>query len=227
RGEIYLRWLQRLSSLAFGTRPGRFLMRYLVLPYGVAYVALEGTLHLIHLVQRWTGQQRSHLTPEETWVTVAVLGTFAFALINAPPFRRQLLKLLRFGGGLLRRLFLDIPAAVLRLPLVQRVVASKPFALVRDTVIKPAAVAALVAAVFPLYAVRAGPAWITTGVIFVLLSVLLNTRAGRTIEEAVTDALVRTWLRFTVTIFPALFDFTMRLFRGLVEAVERGLYTVD
>src|SRR5262249_3682251 len=50
RGEIYLRWLQRLSSLAFGTRVGRFLTRYVVLPFGGSFVALEGLGHLITLL---------------------------------------------------------------------------------------------------------------------------------------------------------------------------------
>ena len=49
RGEIYLRWLQRLSSTAFGTYVGRFLTRYLILPFGGAYVALEGLHHVVEL----------------------------------------------------------------------------------------------------------------------------------------------------------------------------------
>src|SRR5205823_6007352 len=36
RGEVYLRLLQRVSSLSFGTRLGRILTRYFALPYGVA-----------------------------------------------------------------------------------------------------------------------------------------------------------------------------------------------
>ncbi len=47
RGEIYLRGLQRLSSLAFGTRTGRFLTRYLALPYGGTAVILEGLQHIV------------------------------------------------------------------------------------------------------------------------------------------------------------------------------------
>ena len=39
RGEIYLRWMQRLSSLGFGTRVGRFLTRFAVVPFGGAFVA--------------------------------------------------------------------------------------------------------------------------------------------------------------------------------------------
>ena len=45
-GEVYLRFPQRLSSLAFGTPLGRFLTPYVALPFGVASVPLEGLQHL-------------------------------------------------------------------------------------------------------------------------------------------------------------------------------------
>src|SRR5207237_6174896 len=83
RGEIYLRWLQRLSSLAFATRPGRFLTQYLILPYGVAYLSLEGVLHLQHLFARLTGSGRIHLAPRETALSAIVLGTFLFAVLHS------------------------------------------------------------------------------------------------------------------------------------------------
>ncbi|CAN5851049.1 hypothetical protein BH23PLA1_BH23PLA1_19660 [soil metagenome] len=50
RGEVYMRWLQRFSSLGFGTRLGRFLTQYLVLPFGGAYVGLKGIDHAAHLI---------------------------------------------------------------------------------------------------------------------------------------------------------------------------------
>ena len=46
-GEVYLRGLQRISSTAFGTRPGRLLTRFLLLPFGLAFVALKGISLLI------------------------------------------------------------------------------------------------------------------------------------------------------------------------------------
>jgi hypothetical protein len=49
RGEIYLRWLQRLSSAAFGTAVGRFLTLYFALPFGGAYLGLEAVHHIIEL----------------------------------------------------------------------------------------------------------------------------------------------------------------------------------
>jgi len=45
-GAVYLRASQRLSSLAFGTGLGRFLVRHVVLPFGGAYLALAVLIHL-------------------------------------------------------------------------------------------------------------------------------------------------------------------------------------
>jgi len=49
-GPIYLRAPQSLSSLAFGTPLGRFLTQFLILPFGGAYLILEGLRHLIHSI---------------------------------------------------------------------------------------------------------------------------------------------------------------------------------
>ena len=47
QGAIYLRSSQRLSSLAFGTGLGRFLVRHVVLPFGGAYLALAVLVHFV------------------------------------------------------------------------------------------------------------------------------------------------------------------------------------
>ncbi len=47
RGEIYLRWLQRFSSLFFGTWIGRLLTLYLAVPFGGAFLVLEGLQHVL------------------------------------------------------------------------------------------------------------------------------------------------------------------------------------
>jgi hypothetical protein len=46
-GAVYLRFAQRLSSLAFGTGLGRFLTQNLVLPFGGALLIIEGVRHLM------------------------------------------------------------------------------------------------------------------------------------------------------------------------------------
>src|SRR5262249_16120252 len=53
RGEFYLRWLQRLSSAAFGTAVGRFLGLYLLLPFGGAFVTVEGVRHVVLVAAKY------------------------------------------------------------------------------------------------------------------------------------------------------------------------------
>lgn len=69
-GAIYLRWSQRLSSLAFGTTPGRLLVRHLVLPFGGAYLALGVLMHFMAphqvtpIVQTETGIREIQASPQ-------------------------------------------------------------------------------------------------------------------------------------------------------------------
>jgi len=52
-GEIYLRLFQRVSSVAFGTRLGRFLTRYVALPFLGAYMAIVGVMEIIDVVAEY------------------------------------------------------------------------------------------------------------------------------------------------------------------------------
>jgi hypothetical protein len=60
RGPFYLRWLQRLSSLAFGTSWGRMITLYAAVPYGGAYMAIRGIEHLVAMFQSATGHAPPH-----------------------------------------------------------------------------------------------------------------------------------------------------------------------
>ena len=68
RGEIYLRALQKVSSVAFGTPWGRFLTRYVALPFGAAFVLIEGLQHVSALflpkaVERRVAPAESRFVP--------------------------------------------------------------------------------------------------------------------------------------------------------------------
>ncbi len=58
KGDFYLRWLQVVSSLFFGTRLGRFATLYLIIPFGGAVVIVEGAIHVIHTLQKGSKAQR-------------------------------------------------------------------------------------------------------------------------------------------------------------------------
>ena len=49
RGEFYLRWLQRGSSLFFGTSSGRWLFLYLIAPFLAAFLTLTFAIELQHI----------------------------------------------------------------------------------------------------------------------------------------------------------------------------------
>jgi hypothetical protein len=220
RAEIYLRWLQRLSSVAFGTRAGRFLVQYLILPFGASYVALAGLSHMIHLV---AGLELHLARPSR----VLPLGLFLFGVLHFPVFRAAVLSVFGLAGRGLRAAVVDGPLYLVRLPLVQRFLHSRPFRLLRDFLLKPAAITAVLMPLFPLYGIHGRTEQLGMLAIFFVVNLFLHSRLGRHVEEAVIDALLRLWLRFSLDIFPALFGFTMNLFKGLVAGIERFLYTVD
>src|SRR5581483_10905976 len=91
RGEVYLRLLQRFSSLAFGTRPGRFLTLFLALPFGGAFVALDGAQHLAAM---FAGEDEAHEPHLSGPLHVVILGTFLLALLHLPLFRAHIVRCL-------------------------------------------------------------------------------------------------------------------------------------
>ncbi len=50
RGDFYQRWIQRFSLLAFGTSLGRWLTRYVAIPFGGAVVILVVAEHFGHMI---------------------------------------------------------------------------------------------------------------------------------------------------------------------------------
>ena len=82
-GEFYMRGMQRISSMAFGTGVGRFLTRFVAVPFGGAYVALAGVHHVWELI----ADKGLNLTSP---AVVLALGLFLSCLINSEAFRRAI-----------------------------------------------------------------------------------------------------------------------------------------
>jgi hypothetical protein len=237
RGEIYLRWLQRLSALAFGTQLGRLLTLYLALPFGGAFVLLEGIQEIANVVLNPLTGQHVHIMhyrqiaglPTGTHVSVTTLGlgTFLLLLMAVPAFRNLVLS----AGGLLYRglrgLFIDLPRFLVQLPAVRRVLESWPVVLFRRHLLPPLGLALGIGAILSLAGVSNQVMLAVTAGVFAVLFLFLNTRLGRDVEEAVTDWAVRAWHRVSFDLLPGLFRMVMGFFRQLVESVDRFLYRVD
>src|SRR5260370_41170874 len=131
---------------------------------------------MIKPVAGWTGHEEVDFQGNELALAVALLGTVLFALFHSGVVRRQVGRSFSFMYGMLRGVFVDLPAALLRLPLTRIILESKPFAICRDFLIKPLVLTGCLSAVFPLYGIGKRPALPTASSVFVLPSLLLNSR---------------------------------------------------
>jgi hypothetical protein len=222
-GEVYLRFLQRMSALAFGTRTGRLFTRYIAMPYGGAFVALEGLQHIVGPISHFlTGHEIELLDP----IALAIDGTVAIGLINSPEFR------LTFGQYIgrmleaLHRLIFEVPRWLLRRDWIRRVLGSRTFKFFWRGILLPLSFAGLAWAVRPSY-VSTSQALAPSALIFFTACLVLNTRAGRDLEEMTLDSLGRAWHSLISNVLPGLFRLVMDVFARVMEAVERALYTVD
>ncbi|HTR51541.1 MAG TPA: hypothetical protein VMJ10_12585 [Kofleriaceae bacterium] len=215
RGEVYLRVLQKLSSILFGTRIGRLLSLYLLLPVLGSFVAVEGVQHLIGPLAdiAFGVEPRIASLP----VFAAVAG-FLFLLLHVPPFRHAIGYALRVLGRVIRFVLYDAPKALWNTRAVRRLRESRFGRLV----LAPAIPAAIIA---PIIGGRFG--WPVAAAVFVVAEIVVNSRAGRRVEEIVADWLVRSGRHLVRRIVPGLVKYILQIFAELVELFDRSIYRVD
>jgi hypothetical protein len=243
RGEGYLRVLHKISSILFGTPLGRFLSLYFILPLLGSYTVLEGTYHTVELVHKLFGAHVIHVIQTSDtaqalpWIqsihdraarwslaiaapeTILIGAGFLFLLLHVTLFRRAIVFALRMLGRALRFALITVPRALLRRPLVLRLLGSRFTRWVIQPAI-PAALAWLVIADDWL-------AWPVAGAVFAVFAVGLNARLGRRAQEWLADALVRASRHFTGRIVPAVIRWILEVFKELLEQLHRALYKVD
>jgi hypothetical protein len=225
RGEIYLRWLQRFSSVAFGTPVGRFLTLFLILPFGGAFLALEGVQHIVHPILRLMGHEGPiHLV---NVLSLPLLGLFLLAVFHDDWFRGCVLGALRLLWRIVRGVFYDLPATILNQPLARAFFQSRLYLLSYQYGFKPLVGGALGALALYLLGVEPARSLMAGTVLFFALEVLLHSRAGTRLEEAWGDVVLRTWQLFSNDLIPGVFRLILAFFRRLLDDVERLLYTVD
>jgi hypothetical protein len=226
RGEVYLRWPQRMSFLAFGTASGRLIVRYIALPYGGAYVAVMGLHHLVaegaHLI---SGARVSLFTPIGLWVLA--LGTLLLCILHVVAFRRACAAGVRRVFQLGKMLFYDLPVWLRRWPLMRRILDSRLFRRTKQFLVKPLFYTCLVLLAFPELAEGWDITLISGATVFVAVNVVLNSRLGRNAEELTTDWVVRAWARFRFRFLAAALQIVIDFFNRVVDTLDRLLYSVD
>lgn len=221
--EIYLRSLQRLSSVAFGTAPGRFLTFYLILPVGASFVLLEGLSHLISLVTGLYGLPHVHLLDR---YSLAAVGVVIFSLLHSARIRGLARGAIEGVAWVLKSVFVRFPRFVANIPAVKSALESRAARAVIRYLIKPG----LFTAALWLLVLRRLPrpqgALGAAGILFALDIVLISP-AGVVMEEAVDDWIAQRFRLLSREVLPGLLRLISSMFRYLTDLVERAVYTVD
>ncbi len=234
RAEFYLRWMQRISSLAFGTTLGRFFTRFAAVPFAGAYVVLAGLHHLLELVggveEPTVGAGESVLVAAEGFRLTAppmvlALGLFLMCLVNSAGFRQVVWQYLRASFRMVNALVIGPIRRVLQSPLLQRILHSRVFSLLFRVVVKPLVWTGLAWLILP--AEKWQHSALMAASIFLAVNLILNSRVGRNLEEVAADEIVRAWHRFGLRAILGLFWFIVDLFRSILDTIERLMYSVD
>jgi hypothetical protein len=218
-GEIYLRALARGTSLFFGTRFGRFVVRNVLLPFVVPFLMLYGLEHFIQMPL--PGVEGPDITLEPLWSCLPI-GLFLLGLIHLPRLRRLTGKVARATGDVLVTLARS-PAWLMRQPAVQRLFKSWLFQLVWWYAFKPLTLALLIWLLVPH---RYHPL-VEFGIIFFLMMLLLNSRLGHAANEIVTRACLRLYDMFRADLIAAVARWIMDWLKWIMDALERVLYSID
>lgn len=225
RAEIYVRGLQKLSSIMFGTVPGRLLVLYLLLPVVCAYVVLEGLHHVVGPLLA----KIPHVPEPDfvSWPTIAISSAVIFTLIHSQSARFLAQEGLKGAAAIVRFFLFRVPGWFWRRALVQAIVKSRPVQLLVRFVLKPLFVTAIASLTIPFLPIEQWVALCGALGVFVLANVVLNSRVGAMLEETATDWTVRTWQRLHRRIIPGLFALIVATFRRMIELMDRAIYAVD
>lgn len=222
RGDVYLRGLQKVSSLPFGTKIGRALALYLILPLGAAFVVLDGFGHIVNPLLGWVGL--GAISPLTT--TSFVVTTIVFlALLHSAPFRKFAKQLLDLVTFVLATAFFRLPRAVLRSSTVRNWLGRPLVRFTLRRVVLPAAIGVGAYFLIPLHT------WYEKGgiaaAIIAVSSVVMGSRLGAWAEDFFVDQLAPTWQVISRQWLPGLLRMISRFFAAMMDFMQRGFVRVD
>lgn len=225
QAPAYLLAMQRLSAVAFGVPLGRAITLHLLLPFGGAWILWKGLEHVVEPVTHYSLGEPVHIY--RGWGVIAT-GAALWLLMHLPTFRGTVVEMLRFVGGIAQLVFVTLPRRFLRLPVVERLLKSKPVRLFRRYAWSPL----LVTLVAWLLAPRGG-GWLSRSnpwlpaILFVASAAVLNSPAGRAVQERLLEGIGRAIQQIHARLIVGLLGWIVDSFRQAMDFVEGTLYAVD
>ena len=240
-GDFYLRWLLQFTSLAYGTRTGRFLTTHFALPIGGAVMIVEGLQHTIFVLIRLAFHLPYDVPFANRW-TIVLTAAIIYGCMHSREFAARFWAFTRSLGRGLKAVFIDWPARLLSWPSIQRFLHSPSFVLLRRAIMYPLAAAYLIGELAPAIAntllhvfwprqmlevAWPQPPLVYLGIAFICTAAVFLSPLGRKFENFVLDQFNWAWRRFRFEVVPGLIRVIMEFFQLLLEGLERLLYAVD
>lgn len=222
---IYLLVMQRLSAVAFGVPLGRAVTLHLLLPFGGAWILWRGLEHVVEPITHYALGSPVHIYSR--WAVFAT-GMAVWVLMHLPAVRAAVLEGLWAAGGLVQLVLVTLPRRLLRLPLVERILRSRPVRFFRRYVWSPLVVTVIAWLLFPHgggWLSRRNP-WLPV-ILFSASSALLNSPPGRALQERTLEALGRAVQQIHARLIVGLVSWVIDTFRRAMDFVEGTLYAVD
>ena len=243
-GEIYLRWFQRGSAVAFGTKLGRWVTLFVALPFGAAFMTVEFAKYIAHevaAVSRFVkgfffveseAPPHAHMhggisMSPESFAVVLILGVLYLGLIHSTALRASAFTALGRLGAIIRWAIADLPARVWNSAPARAVRQNRFVRWFRRRWAAPT-VGAGAAAIFD-----SAVDWtdeIERGLVigtFAVLALASNTAQGQSILERIEDALAWLWRQVRTNFFPGLLGWIVWIFRELLAGLDRLIYSID
>jgi hypothetical protein len=152
-----------------------------------------------------------------------LLGFFLLALLHSERLRQRLTLACRAFYHATHLVIVALPLRLVRVPWLRRLAKSWPVHLLYWWVVKPLVFSALLWLLVP---PTAGTLWALVGT-FLVVNVLLNSRTGQALTEALFQGLVRFVQLLGSGLLVGLVHWVMRLFKGVTDMVEYVLFSVD
>ncbi len=229
-GDFYLTLLQQLSAVLFGNVVGRNLTRFIILPFGIAFLALEGINYLYHLLHYvFHGLiDLDFATP----LAFVLLGLLLNIIFYTQDGRKSLQHLGQLTWQLLIFIFYTLWTAPLRWRLVRELTKSKTFKFVNNYIFQPVIIGFAVLFVLGFIALLVQIESQLTllellfGAYFIGF-ILRNTYWGKHLLDATAYELSLFWGQVKNTFFIGFIGFILDFFEVLLTKLENILQYIS
>jgi hypothetical protein len=227
RSDLYIRLLQKTTSLFFGTSMGRWLTYYLLIPVGSAAT----TLLFADLLLEQTIKQNIPRVTQGSWLLG--LSLFYLALVKSRRLRDQtmhLLLLVRQAGW---RVFIHWPRLLLLNPLVRKLFSSWLFRLFLNYLIKPLLLTILL---YQLSLIQApwmpdipwtSNFWFGSLIIYSAIALLLNSQIGLAVQHLLGQTILGVWHIVRSGLITGLVRLTIQVFKNIINLLDYTLFSVE